>query len=765
MNQNKSVFDSISLYIFQAFIFLVPVFFIPSSSVSFNSAKVGFVVLGSLLLLVSVLVGKIRTGSLSFPKTCAYGSIVVLLVTYALSAFFSANVGLSIFGQGLDQGSLVSILSFVLIFLLSPIVLDTKKKITRSYVSLFASFIVVTLFEIIHVVFPGFSLAVFTSSTSNMIGSWNDLGAFFGIAVILSMIALDKLTLAKRSRIAVYVAFVVSLVFLVLINFIQVWILLGLFGLGSLVYAFVANKNNTNRTFPVRQTVVLVLSVVFIVFGGYLGNVIANFTQTSQVAVRPSWSATAGIAVESLKSHPLLGTGPDRFVSSWLMNKPSGVNETIFWNIDFNYGVGFLPTLLVTIGLIGFLGAFSFIVIFLWKGMKSVLSPAKDSVGEYLLVSSFIAATYLWVLSFIDAPSETILALTFIVSGIFIATLVVEGIVPLKTFVFSDSRVKNFISIFVMALLVIGTLVLGYSVAKRFVAEMRFGHGSIILSTSKDIDAGQAYVVSAFNLSPDPRYSRIIADIYLARIASLLNSTTTTDQKKSVAEFQDLLGTAVQAAKESIALDSTDYQNYLELAKVYGSVVVLKISGAYDGAKTAYGQALALNPNNPEIYYDLATLDAENGDMTSAESDATKALSEKSNYTNAIYLLSQIYIKQNKLSQAIEAVKALTVVSPSDPSVFFELGVLEYSQKNYTDAAAALNQALSISPNYANAQYFLGLSDYYLKDTADAIVLFQTLSKSNPDNATVSTILSDLKAGKSLPSSITQVSATAPVSQ
>ena len=106
-------------------------------------------------------------------------------------------------------------------------------------------------------------------------------------------------------------------------------------------------------------------------------------------------------------------------------------------------------------------------------------------------------------------------------------------------------------------------------------------------------------------------------------------------------------------------------------------------------------------------------------------------------------------------------------VVPSNSGVFFELGLLEYNQKDYANAAQALSQAIVISPNYANAQYFLGLSDYYLKDTTDAIAQFEALAKSNPDNAEVTAILKNLNAGKAPLSGINTQSTTStlPVKQ
>ncbi len=767
MNQNKSVLDSVSFYIFQALLFLIPVFFVPSSSVPFNTAKTALVVLGALLLLVVYLVARIKEGAFSFPRAWAYGSVVILLLTYALAAFFSGNMGLSIFGQGLDQGSLVSIVALVILFLLAPLVLNSDEKVFYSYIVLFVSFFVVALFQVIHLIFPGFSLAAFTSPTANMIGAWDDLSIFFGLATMLSMLTLERISLSKLARTFVYICLIVSLAFLVLINFSQVWIVIAIFALGSLIYSFSFNRKNPDRRFPVRASIVLVISLVFVFFGSSLGNVIANTTGTSEIAVRPSWSATAAISQETLSSHALFGVGPDRFVSAWLSDKPSGVNSTIFWNVDFNYGIGFIPSMLVTVGLIGILGALAFILLFLIKGVRAVFSPTKNSVGAYLLVSTLSAAVYLWVFVFTSVPSETLLALAFIFSGLFISAAVTQGIIASKTFAFLDNPVKNFVSILLTVLVIVGSIALGYSVTTKVIAEIDFQHGTNILSASGNLDQGEAYVTKAFAMNADPRFTRTIADIYLARISNLLQSTTT-PQSQAAAQFQGDLSTAIQAAQRSVSLDPTDYQNYLELAKVYGAVVSLKVSGAYDASKSAYTTALSLNPQDPEIYYDLAQLDIANGDNATAETDATKAITEKNDYADAIYLLSQIYIQENNLPQATNAVKALAVLSPTDAGTFFELGLLEYNQSDYTDAASALNQAITLSPGYANAEYFLGLSDYYLKDSTDAIAQFTALAAANPTSTSVASILANLKAGRApIPpaTSTTKNSSSLPVAQ
>ena len=83
-----------------------------------------------------------------------------------------------------------------------------------------------------------------------------------------------------------------------------------------------------------------------------------------------------------------------------------------------------------------------------------------------------------------------------------------------------------------------------------------------------------------------------------------------------------------------------------------------------------------------------------------------------------------------------------------NPTVFFELGLLRYNNKDYKGAVSALEQATTLEPSYANARYFLGLAYDKLSRRSDAIAEFETIQKSNPDNQEVQLILNNLRAGR-----------------
>ena len=184
------------------------------------------------------------------------------------------------------------------------------------------------------------------------------------------------------------------------------------------------------------------------------------------------------------------------------------------------------------------------------------------------------------------------------------------------------------------------------------------------------------------------------------------------------------------------------------LGRVYEAITPLNIEGAYESAKAAYEQALTQNPRSPAILLTLARLEVAKKDNAKARENIARALREKGNYTEAIFLLAQIEAAEGNIKAAISSVEAASVIAPSDPSIFFQLGLLRFNDKDYRGAAGALERSVALSPTYANAKYFLGLSYEKLNRATDAITQFSDLQKTNPDNAEIKLILSNLKAGR-----------------
>ncbi len=747
--------DKISFIALQVVLFLAPVFFVPSLSVPLQTGKSAVILYGIIVALVLWLVARLKDGMFSVPKTWLYTAAGILGLVYSISALVSANLGMSLVGQGFELGTLSFFLPSLALFLLVPLVTKTEKQIFQSYATLLASFLLVGLFHIVRFVGGPTALSfggLFTSATSNFIGKWNDLGIFFGLAAVFSFVTLEKATLSKLFRGIAYAALVVALVMLVVVNFTPVWIALAVLSLVFFIYELSFGKRGSSASLgskvPYHALAVLVISVIFVFFGARVSSLIANSLGTSQVEVRPSWSATLDISKSALKSDPIFGVGPNRFSSQWVASKPAGINGTLFWNTDFNYGIGFIPSLLATTGILGFLAALFFVGLFVWVAIKALLREGTSPFSRYLVLSSLFSSVYLWIFAVVYVPASGVWILTLAMTGLFVASLREDKALATASVSVLNRPAASFVSVLLTILALIGSIAFGYFVSVKLASAVYFQKAIAAINTNGNLDLGEKYIGNAVSLSPSDAYYQSLAELNLVRLNNLFNDKNVS-QTEAQSKFQALLANAITAAQTAVSLDKTNYQNYLELGRVFEAVVPLNIQGAYDNAKKAYQDALVYNPDSPQIYLVLARLEVAHKDNKAAKDYIAKALQKKSDYADAIYLLAQIQISENDVDNAIQSVSAVATLSPNDPGIFFQLGLLFYSKRDYQNATLAFERAVSLNAQYANAKYFLGLS-YYLTGQKDkSVQQFKDLLVTNPDNADVKAAIENIEAGKS----------------
>jgi tetratricopeptide (TPR) repeat protein len=742
--------DAAAFIILQVTLFLAPVFFIPSISVPFIAGKSAFMVYGILAALAVWLVARLRDGVFEAPKSLWYASAGVLALAYTAAAVFSVNHGASLMGQSLELGTLAFFILSLVVFALTPLVTRTKEQIFYAYGSVLASFFVLAIFHIVRLAFgaDALSFGIFDSATSSLIGKWNDVSIFLGLSALVSLVSLEKAELAGAVKWFVRVAFFLSLALMFVVDFAPAWTVLAVVSLIFAIYelSFGKKERTGSNRVPLYALIAFIVSLLFVFSGGRLSSAVTEGLGISQVEVRPSWGATWDVAKATLASDPVFGVGANRYGSAWLLNKPEGINSTLFWNTEFNYGIGFVPSLLTTTGIVGLLAMLVFIGTYLWTAAKALFRHGSSSFSRYLVLSSLFGSLYLWIFCFVYVPSAPIWLLTVFLSGLFIAALREDGALEVGTVSVSEKPALNFISVLLIIFALIGTAAFAYAATTKTLANVYTQRGLIAIAAG-DIDAGEARIAKAFDLSPSDVGARYVAQIYLARLSDLYAKEGMT-QADAQAQFQQYLGAAIQAGQAAVAIDPTNHANHATLGGVFESVVPLEIEGAYESAKQSYEAALLRNPESPELYLLLARLEVAHKDNKAARDYIGKALEKKGDYAEAAYLLSQIQIGENDVPEAIRSLEAVATLSPSDSGVFFQLGLLYYNQKRFADAGLAFGRAVQINPQYANAKYFLGLSLYETKDKAGALKQFEELLVSNPDSEEVKAIVSNLKMGK-----------------
>jgi tetratricopeptide (TPR) repeat protein len=104
--------------------------------------------------------------------------------------------------------------------------------------------------------------------------------------------------------------------------------------------------------------------------------------------------------------------------------------------------------------------------------------------------------------------------------------------------------------------------------------------------------------------------------------------------------------------------------------------------------------------------------------------------------------------KLGKLEEAEAALKLALNVSPQDSDLYFNLGNLHNSTKNWAAAKDSYQKAIALKPSFSEAHYNLGLVYFHLNEKPQAIQQLETFLKMSPNAAnrdTVSGFLNTLK--------------------
>ena len=738
-----------------AAIFLLPFFFIPFFSLSIDISKAALLYGAVIVSFFLWLVARLKDGRFVFPKSIVLLAGGGVAAATLLSAFFSDSTAKSLIGLGYETGTFASVLVLFLLLFLSSIYFQGRSRVIYVYGALLISAAIVFLYQVVRFAVLSFGLPLadfFLRFPPNIVGKWSDLSIIFGLTTLLSLVLLEFGDISKMARRLLYGMVGISLFALVLTNFQLTWIVVGIMSLLIFVYSISFGRNSTivsgERRIPAIPFIVLVVSLFFVLSGNLVNEAIYSIARIPQEVVRPDWSSTIEVARVSLAENPIFGAGPDRFLTQWLRIKDLAINNSPIWNIDFDFGVGLIPTMMINTGVVGVVAWALFLAAFLYRGILSVFLLKVNAAQNYTIVASFFAALYLWIFSFFYVPNVVIFALAFVMTGVFLAALAQSHIIKNYNFSFLDDPRVGFASVLVLILLVISTIAGGYVVLQRYAALGYFQKATVALRVLGDVDTAERAIVRAIGLSREDVYYRFLAEVNLQKVGRLLAQKGISKETLKT-QFQSYTQAAIKNAIAATDRDPADYRNWKALAEVYQSLIPFGVPKEfYQSAKQAYERAIKYNPNSPALTLALARLELSVGNKDAAKEYITQALKQKNNYTEAIFLLAQMQADEGNLKDAIASAEVATLVAPNDVGSFFRLGLLRYNAKDYAGAAAAFGRAVELNPSYANAKYFLGLSLYYMGDTQGAIEQFSGVLRLNPGNKEIAGILANLKAGR-----------------
>ncbi|OGZ32395.1 MAG: hypothetical protein A3H02_00570 [Candidatus Niyogibacteria bacterium RIFCSPLOWO2_12_FULL_41_13] len=745
MDESKEFWaDKLSYWLFLALGFLLPLWFLPFGfSPETNKAYFAYFIL--LFVFIFWLVGRIRQGRLEFSKNWIFISLFFLVGVYFVSAIFSFNDNLTLFGIGREGGNWLSIAFFALAAFLASEILNRSDRAFFWFLTLFISGILVFIFQALHGIF-GFTVYpwsdYFPLSTSNLIGSWNNFGLFFSIIGLLALYFYE-ISNYLSFKFLFFIVYAVSLIVLFAVNFSLLWWLFGILLVILGVYIFIFRKEKFFRPL-IGLGVILVL--FFVITPNLASNLSSSVIGVNNIEVRPSYGATVDIFRQTVKENPILGFGPGTFLESWLRYKPQAINSTVFWNTRFENGASFFSTLALNAGFLGLIAVLGFIFAYFYSSFRFI--HLIEINHDYLLpLISFLASFYFFVLMILYSPNFINLLLGFIFLGIFIGSASDKNMFPKSKIVLFQTSGLGFISSLVLVFLLILSVSGVYFLAQNYIGSLYFAKGLNLFNLKNDLSGAKFNIEKAFSLAKEPQYSRSLAQLNLIELNNFLSRTDIAPEQLRQ-NLQAILSKTIQNASNARGLDPNDSLNWLISGQVYESLLSLKIDQAAETARQIYQEAAKIFPTNPEFLLSLARLELQLGNLKESRDYLDRAISLKPDYSSAHFLYARLESQSGNTKEAILRAESAVFISPNDIGSLFQLGLLYYQDKQFDNAKTVFERLAGLAPNYSNGRYFLGLIYDREGATKKAIDEFEKISLLNPEDREIKDILSNLREGK-----------------
>jgi tetratricopeptide (TPR) repeat protein len=730
--------------LFTIALFLLPFVFIPI--IGWDVA-VGKVVVVTLLFLsggIAVFASLFKRKKLALPRT--YSALLLGIFAMAtLSLVFSESLAASFLGTGLEVGTFFTVAVAILVALITPLIITSKQGLVHALYALFLGGAVLGIFHVLRLFLGSDFLTfnVFFMSTSTPIGLWNDLGIFFGVLYLISLAMLASIQLPFRARALLTVSLVVSLAFVILVNFQLLSIILALTTLVLLVALFLSRREHA--IFAVSTSlVVLVLAGIFTV---PIGNFLGTRLDVSYVEIRPNWLSTVemlGVGLSDVKN-VVVGSGPNTFIYLWQEERAQAIIDSDFWAIDFAFSSGILPTFMVMFGLITVALLIMLAVYVVLKLFAVMRSENADPTLVSFAVASGIGALFLFVLSIVYVFSVANFIIMFILFGVFVAAL--HQMNALRMFALSpSSRIGpslGAIGVVACIMFIVPALVMSAS-------RTMYGQGIVMARQAQGVEEvirAQGYIRQASILERNDAFARIETELGIVRIQEFL-AREQIDEEDNM-PFQRLVIETQQAADRALRINPRNYLNHVNIGIVYEVLGLLGVEDGFDFAAQSYARARELNPTNPELMLIQARLERAREDSAAARAFVDDALALKSNYANAYILLADMYVAEDDTPGAIQVIQRGIEAAPRSALLPFRLGLIHYAEEDFTEAIGAFSQAIRLDPQYANARYFRALSYVYGHDNREeALQDLEFILEANADNQVLQVVIANIRAGR-----------------
>jgi len=358
-------------------------------------------------------------------------------------------------------------------------------------------------------------------------------------------------------------------------------------------------------------------------------------TSISILDYKTSWS----IAIDSLKTNPLLGVGPGNYSEAFLKYKPVEFNMGDSWNLRYIQGSSSLMTIFTEIGILGII-----ITLFIFGyalKTKELKQPLYVSILILFLVllflpisSSFYPVVFLMLALNSDAKDGK---LAFFI--------------------------KRYAIIFLAIPIILTLVYLGYFFGKAFYGEFLFTKAVKQINLNQGQSAyelaNKAIVVNQYS----DRYHLLAAGINLAIAQNIAKQESLTDTDKS--NISQLIQQSIAEGKAATSVNPRKSSNWETLSAIYQEIIAFA-EGADQFAIQSLNQAIFLEPTNPFLRIKLGGIFYAQNKFEDAIKIFELAVLAKPDFANSHYNLAMAYKGNKQLDKAKEQMEiVLKLVEPN----------------------------------------------------------------------------------------------------
>lgn len=160
--------------------------------------------------------------------------------------------------------------------------------------------------------------------------------------------------------------------------------------------------------------------------------------------------------------------------------------------------------------------------------------------------------------------------------------------------------------------------------------------------------------------------------------------------------------------------------------------------GQLDGAINSLTKAANLDPENPEILFDVAIVHDLKEDTDLAIATYKRALELNPEYTEARYNLAELMMRTGQTFEATNEFQTILNRVPDHHQALNGMATCYLNQKEYGEAIGLLSRAIAVAPTYPLAHYNMGIAQRSMGNADAAVKSFTEAARLDPsDHASI----------------------------